>query len=73
MNAKFGQEQVKSPKHKKRLYLTRGGCFLKKKARSPTTRGFGQDFYVVLKFVEQQYSLNTVKESSCGILMINSV
>ena len=32
-----------------------GGCFLKKKARSPILKGFGVDFSAVLKFTGQQY------------------
>ena len=32
-----------------------GGCFLKKKARSPLLKGFGVDFSAVLKFTGQQY------------------
>ena len=36
------------------IYFLGGGCFLKKKARSPHLKGFGMDFSAVLKFTGQQ-------------------
>lgn len=42
-------------RHRNQPFLVRGGAyFLKKKARSPIIKGFGQDYYVLLSFTGQQ-------------------
>ena len=63
MNLQFGLKG-QNRHYRKRHYLIRGACFSKKKARSPSLKGFGLDFSAVLKFTGQQHFHNSPAPSS---------